>query len=73
MPGQTLATFQRNNMLDDVGSNLKTVKSFVQHNFGCCMMTDVVLVWPHSHNIVALGPLLTRQGLLRHMNIDMLR
>ena len=25
------------NMLDDVGSNLKTVKFFVQ-NFGCCMM-----------------------------------
>ena len=24
-------------MLDDVGSNLKTVKFFVQH-FGCCMM-----------------------------------
>ena len=27
----------RCNMLDDVGSNLKTVKFFVQH-FGCCMM-----------------------------------
>ena len=25
------------NMLDDVGSNLKAVKFFVQH-FGCCMM-----------------------------------
>ena len=25
------------NMLDDVGSNLKTINFFVQH-FGCCMM-----------------------------------
>ena len=32
-------------MLDDVGSNLKTVKFFVQH-FGCCMM---LYVFGHIH------------------------
>lgn len=67
-PSQTHAIFQHNmlhtfgqpvaihvgcNLLDDVvGSNLKTVKFFVQH-FG--MLHDVVLVWPRSHNVVALG------------------
>ena len=32
-------------MLDDVGSNLKTVKFFVQH-FGCCMM---LYLFGHVH------------------------
>ena len=36
------------NMLDDVGSNLKMGKFFVQH------LDDVALVWPCSHNIVRL-------------------
>ena len=45
------------NMLHDVGSNLKTVKFFVQH-FGCCMM----LYFGHVHEhccarACALGPL----------------
>ena len=56
------------NMLDDVGSNLKTVKFFVQH-FGCCMMfctrlaTFTLLFTQHCWaRACALGPLLARQG-----------
>ena len=48
------------NMLDDVGSNLKTVKFFVQH-FGCCVM-----MYSFGHvqccpRACALGPLLAHQ------------
>ena len=44
------------NMLDDVGSNLKTVKFFVR------VLHDVVLTQQCCAKACALGPLLARQG-----------
>ena len=55
------------NMVDDVGSNLKTVKFFVQH-FRCCMMLNKSLKTALGNvlcslvSACALGPLLARQG-----------
>ena len=48
------------NMFDDVGSNLKTVKFFVEH-FGCCMMmySFAQHCWTRA---CALGPLVACQG-----------
>ena len=41
------------NMLDDVGSNLKINGQIFRATFW--MLHDIVLVWPRSRNIVALG------------------
>ena len=57
-------------MVDDVGSNLKTIKFFVQR-FGCCMML-YSFGNVHATSNETLGPLVARQvpGVI---NIDMLR
>ena len=62
------------NMLDDVGSNLKAVKFFVQH-FGCCMM---LYSFGHVHATFLHLGMRARSDVLRarglgHINIDMLR
>ena len=50
------------NMLDDVGSNLKTVKFFVQH-FGCCTRLATCNLVPRArfsfgqHQVQGLWPL----------------